>query len=129
MPRTLSHLLEAAARERFPPIGQPCDLGCPFARIHIVGGGLLRKEGLFDVHNPHQAIVCPSVFLATKWILRRLTCQELLRVFDTPHSMDGVFQTRQNRDMVFTRPSNLAFTISHWLLQPFFVICGELRGG
>ena len=129
IPRTLSHLLDAAARRHFPSIGQPCNLGHPIARTPIVVDGFLLNEVLFDVHNPHQSIACPSVFSTMKWISNRLTFQELLRVFDIPHSMDGVFQTRQNRDMVFTRPSNLAFTISHWLLQPFFVICGELRGG
>ena len=89
-------------------IERPCDLGHPITHTPIILDGLLRREGLFDVHRPHQDIACPSVFSPTKWIARQLTCHELLRVFNIPLSMDDAFRTRQTRNMVYTRPSNLA---------------------
>ena len=91
--------------------------------------GLLRREGLFDVHCPHQDVACPSVFSPTKWIARKLTCHELLRVFDIPLSMDEAFRTRQTQDMVYTRPSNLACAITPLVVTAIFRDLWGIKGG
>ena len=129
MPRTLSHLLDAATRGRFMAIERPCDLGRPVARTPITVDGMLRREGLFDVHCPHQEVACPSVFSPTKWIVRKLTCHELLRVFDIPLSMDAAFRTRQTQDMVYTRPANLACAITPLVVTAIFRDLWGVKGG
>jgi len=129
MPRILAHLLDSAARGSFTPIERPCDIGHPIARSPIIGEGILRKEGLFDVHHPETHIACPSVFAATKWVSRRLTCKELLRAFDIPHSMDSVFKTRNNRSMVYQRPSNLACAITPLVVTAIFRDLWGDKGG
>ena len=64
--------------------------------------------------------MCPSVFAAITWVSRRLTCHELLRAFDVPHSMDCVIKTRNNHNMVYQRPSYLACAITPLVVTAIF---------
>ena len=55
----------------------------------MVVDGLLRQEGLFDVHSPHLEIACPLVFTPSKWVQRRLSLRETLRTWDMPLALDA----------------------------------------
>ena len=58
-----------------------------------------------------------------------LKYQELLQSFNVPHSMDYVFKTRNNRNMVYQRPSNLACTITPLVVTAIFCDLWGDKGG
>ena len=91
MPRVLKHLLNSAAKGFAQPIDSPVSLQGAVPRSPIVVDGLLRREGLLDLHHPRKHIAVPSVFAPSGWVRRTLTLKELLRAFDLPISMDPVF--------------------------------------
>lgn len=92
VPRTLKHLLNAAAPTQAEAITRPPAIQGAIARTPLVVEDLLRREGLYDVHRPMLLIACPSGFTPTKWVGRRLTCYETLWAFDVPISMDTAFE-------------------------------------
>ena len=65
MPRVLKHLLNSAAPGRAREIDAPAPLQGAVARAPIVVEGLLRREGLWDVHHPAGLVACPSVFASS----------------------------------------------------------------
>ena len=94
LPRTLRHLINSAWRGRQEEIDTPPPLQGAVERIPIVVEGLLRPEGLLDVHRPSLPITCPSVFVPGKWIRRVLSPRELLRAYDIPASYDTRVEER-----------------------------------
>lgn len=91
-PRVLKHLLNSASKGRYTPIDEPASLQGEVDRVPVRVDGLLRGEGLLDVHEPLQLLACPSVFSHTRWVKRTLSESEKLRAFDLPVSMDHRFQ-------------------------------------
>ena len=87
LPRTLSHVINPAASGRFVEIDVPPPL-CTVDRRPIVVDNLMRKEGLFDMTSQTVLVACPSVFVATRWVKRKLTHTETLRMWDVPLNMD-----------------------------------------
>ena len=88
LPRTLSHIINAATPGNHRAIDPP-----PPTQTHerrpMIMDGLLRREGLFDVHSPSLNVACPSVFKKTKWVQRRMTLAETLRMWDIQLSLDA----------------------------------------
>ena len=76
LPRTIGHVINAAASGFFPEIPAPPKLDVA-ARARIEFDGMLRKEGLLDVFAPLTPIACPSVFSATRWVRRTLLPREI----------------------------------------------------
>ena len=87
LPRTLGHIINAAAQGHFSAIEPPPPLRSA-PRQPVLVDGMLRKEGLYDVFADRPCIACPSVFHTTKWVKRRLTRTELLRMWDIPPALD-----------------------------------------
>lgn len=69
LPRTLSHIINAATPGNYTAIDPPPP---------ILAIGLLRREGLFDVYSLKLNLACPSVFKKSKWVQRRLSLAETL---------------------------------------------------
>lgn len=87
-PRCLSHVLNAAdSPERTSEIPAPMALTGPHPRAPIVVDGLLRQEGLFDVHLPGALLARPSCFKKTGWVRGKLTAKEFLHAHDVPLSL------------------------------------------
>ena len=123
IPRVLKHLLNSAVEGRFRSIDEPPPLQGSVARTPIVVEGLLRREGLFDVHNPTQSVACPSVFVRSGWVSRALTLKELLRTFDMPVSMDCLFGSGTSL------PCGITHSISSLVVTSIFHgLWGSLRG-
>ena len=83
VPRVLKHLINPASRGNYKSIPAPVRVQ-DAARRPILVDDLFRIEGLYDVFNPDRLIACPSVFSQTKWVKRKPTQKEFLRIFDSP---------------------------------------------
>jgi hypothetical protein len=95
LPRTLSHVLDAALPNAVQEIPAPSPLPDPILRSPIYFDGLMRPEGLFDVMRPSANIACQSVFKATEWGCRCLSAAESLRAFDVLPAMDTALLTQR----------------------------------
>jgi hypothetical protein len=96
VPRVLRHILNSAEKgddegafRNLP--NPPVVLQGPFVRAPIIHEGLLRQEGLLDVHWPALLIAQPCVFKPSRWATGHLSAKEWLRAFDSPLSFDPVF--------------------------------------
>ena len=49
-------------------VEEPASLQGPVARAPIYINGILRQEGLFDVHQPRHFVACPSGFAKSGWV-------------------------------------------------------------
>ncbi len=67
LPRTLSHVLDAAMPNAVQEIPAPSPLPDPIPRSPIYFDGLMHLEGLFDITRPSANIACQSAFKATGW--------------------------------------------------------------
>lgn len=86
--RTLSHIINAATPGNHRAIDPPPPVQTSDRRPLVVDG-LLRREGLFDVFSPKLNVACPSVFKKTKWVQRRLSLTETLRMWDIQLGLDA----------------------------------------
>ena len=127
MPRVLKHLLNSATPGRFVEIEEPASLQGSAARAPLVINGLLRREGLLDVHHPRRLVACPSVFAKSGWVSRRLSRGELLRAFDVPVAMDDLFSWTANSDV--TLPCGIPHTISPLIVTSIFRSLWDNSGG
>jgi hypothetical protein len=96
VPHVLRHILNPA--EKGDDEGAFCNLPNPpavlqgpFVCAPIIHEGLLRQEGLLDVHRPALLIAQPCVFKPSRWATGHLLAKEWLRTFDSPLSFDPVF--------------------------------------
>ena len=93
LPRTLSHIISAATPGNHKAIEPPPPIHILDRRPMVVDG-LLRREGLFDVYSPKLNVACPSVFKKSKWVQRRLSQFETLRMWDVQLSLDSRMDTQ-----------------------------------
>jgi hypothetical protein len=94
LPRTLSHIINAATPGNHKAIEPPPPIHILDRRPMVVDG-LLRREGLFDVYSPKLNVACPSVFVKkSKWVQRRLSQSETLRMWDVQLSLDSRMDTQ-----------------------------------
>lgn len=96
--RSLSHFLGVAVDGDFPPHPPPTpDTTEPTQiRVRRVGSNIVRRDGLLPCHKPDTLILCPSVFgpaSTDKYIVRRLTFLEALRVYSIPSTYDEALLT------------------------------------
>jgi hypothetical protein len=96
VPHVLWHILNPAekgddegALRNLP--NPPAVLQGPFVIAPIIHEGLLRQEGLLNVHRPALLIAQPCVFKPSHWATGHLSAKEWLRAFDLPLSFDPVF--------------------------------------
>ena len=127
MPRVLKHLLISATPGRFVEIDEPASLQGPVARAPIYINGLLRREGLLDVHQPRRLVACPSVFSKSGWVSRHLNRSELLRAFDVPVAMDDLFSWTANSEVML--PCGIQHTISPLVVTSIFRSLWDNSGG
>ena len=69
------------ARDSLPPLEAP-------ARAVLLHDGFVRPEGLFPCRTPAIRVYAPSYRLRGRWVIRRLTTVEHLRLRQLPLSMD-----------------------------------------
>jgi hypothetical protein len=96
VPCVLRHILNPAEKGDdegafFNLPNPPAVLQGLFVRAPIIHEGLLRQEGLFDVHWPALLIARPCVYKPSRWATGHLSAKEWLRAFDSPLSFDPVF--------------------------------------
>jgi len=95
--RQLQHIIQPSSPIRGqlisrPPPGDATNfITCPDDRTSLHPHGLLPVEGAV-----HVQIRCGSVFSATKWVSRSLTCRELGDAFDLPQAYLSLFDDTPN---------------------------------
>ena len=100
LPRTLSHIIDPAAKVHGTEIVVPAPLSLR-GRSSLWDGDALRGEGLYEVGAVRPMVACRCVFKKSGWVKRRLTPKEVLRAFDVPPGiMDSLIQYEFFRDMM-----------------------------
>ncbi len=88
IPWCLGHVVNAAKKSDgkgwWLPLEAPPDLFGLHMHAPLVVDGLLRCEGLWDVHNPSLDILRPCIFKATGWACGGLLVVQFLHAFDVP---------------------------------------------
>ena len=96
--RSLTHFWHSAANTRY----RSCSTKiASFAGNHervlrVTAGGVsaVRLQGLLPTYNSTTFVVGPCAFLRDALVVRRLTCKELLRIFDVPLALDSSFLSK-----------------------------------
>ena len=99
LPLCVRHFLDGGAnisgmstsytpRSSVPPITNP-------RRAVLWYDKVLRPEGLFPSQNPNARVYCPKYDAPNAWVVRNLTCAELLRLYQLPLSLDHDFAKTQ----------------------------------
>ena len=100
LPRTLSHIIDPAAKVHGTEIVVPAPLSLR-GRTSLWDGDALRGEGLYEVGAVKPMVACRSVFKKSGWVKRRLTPKEVLRAFDVPAGlMDSLMQYEFLREVM-----------------------------
>ncbi len=88
VPRCLGHLVNAAkksdGRGWWAPLDAPPDQFGPHVHTPLMVDGLLRCEGLWDVHNPLVNVAGPCVFKSMGWARGGLSAVKFLHAFNVP---------------------------------------------
>ena len=89
LPRVLRHFLDGGVEGNFPVVYKSTlpPLEAP-ARTVLRFNGILRAEGLLPCRSPDSLLYAPSYRLRDRWVVRRLTMLEQLRLRQLPLSMD-----------------------------------------
>ena len=89
LPRVLRHFLDGGVEGNFPVVYKSTlpPLDAP-ARTVLRFNGILRAEGLLLCRSPDSLLYAPSYKLRDRWVVRRLTTLEQLRLRQLPLSMD-----------------------------------------
>jgi len=100
LPRTLSHIIDPAAKVHGTEIVVPAPLSLR-GRTSLWDGDALRGEGLYEVGAVQPMVACRCVFKKSGWVKRRLTPKEVLRAFDVPaFLMDSLIKYEFFRDIM-----------------------------
>ena len=85
----LRHFLDGGVEGSFPVVPHATLplLDTP-ARAVLLHDGIVRPEGLFPCRSPDIMVYAPSYKLRRRWVIRRLTVSEHLRLRQLPLSMD-----------------------------------------
>ena len=85
----LRHFLDGGVEGNFPVVYKSTlpPLDAP-ARTVLRFNGILRAEGLLPCRSPDSLLYAPSYRLRDRWVVRRLTMLEQLRLRQLPLSMD-----------------------------------------
>ena len=75
-------------------------------RLVLWDGNVLRSDGLLPCSNPNATLYCTAYENPRSWVVRALTLLELLRIYQLPLSMNGLFA--ESLDMTSSRIDRVA---------------------